>query len=51
MLKRLGLQSDASLQAIKKAYHSLALQYHPDKFNGNDTKFKEVLHAYEYLTK
>jgi hypothetical protein len=51
MLKRLALNSDASLQEIKKAYHLLALQYHPDKFNGSDAKFKEILQAYEYLLK
>lgn len=28
---RLGVEKDATLSAIKQAYRSLALQYHPDK--------------------
>jgi hypothetical protein len=43
---------DISLHKLKKIYHKLALQNHPDK-NGNtiesNEKFKEIQEAYEYL--
>uniref|UniRef100_A0A6C0ERP7 J domain-containing protein n=1 Tax=viral metagenome TaxID=1070528 RepID=A0A6C0ERP7_9ZZZZ len=43
---------DISLEYLKKKYHKLALQNHPDK-NGNTTesteKFKQINEAYEYL--
>jgi hypothetical protein len=43
---------DITLHKLKKIYHKLALQNHPDK-NGNtiesNEKFKEIQQAYEYL--
>jgi hypothetical protein len=48
MLKILGNPRD-SVQDIRRAYHALALKYHPDKC-GSDVRFKEILAAYEYLT-
>jgi curved DNA-binding protein CbpA len=43
---------DITLQKLKKQYHKLALQYHPDK-NGNtkesNEKFKKIQEAYSYL--
>ena len=46
----LNVSEKASLQAIKKSYQSLALQFHPDKNGGDDTFFKEIQSAYEVLS-
>jgi curved DNA-binding protein CbpA len=44
--------NDITIELIKKKYHKLALQNHPDK-NGNtpesNEKFKEINEAYNYL--
>ena len=45
----LGLQKDASVEDIKKAYRKLALKYHPDR-GGDAEKFKEIGQAYEVLS-
>lgn len=49
----LGLNRDASQDAIKKAYRKLATKYHPDKNPGDkeaEEKFKEVNQANEVLS-
>ena len=49
----LGVGRDASLSAIKKAYRSLAVKYHPDKNPGNpeaEERFKEASEAYAVLS-
>jgi len=45
----LGVPKTASAEEIKKAFHKLAHQYHPDKASGNEAKFKEVNEAYQIL--
>ena len=48
----LGVQKNASESELKKAYRQKALQYHPDKNQGNkesEEKFKEASEAYEVL--
>ncbi|MDY6862191.1 MAG: molecular chaperone DnaJ [Thermodesulfobacteriota bacterium] len=48
----LNVSRNASVEDIKKAYRSLALQYHPDRNPGNkeaEEKFKEAAEAYEVL--
>ncbi|AIN96837.1 hypothetical protein LPMP_151150 [Leishmania panamensis] len=49
----LGISPDATEQQIRSAYRSKALQYHPDKNNGDlaaAEKFKKVSEAYEILS-
>ena len=45
----LGVKSTAANQEIKKAYRKLAMLHHPDK-GGDETKFKQLTHAYEILS-
>lgn len=45
----LGVSKNASADEIKKAFRRLAVQYHPDKEGGDETKFKEINEAYDVL--
>lgn len=45
----LGLSSNPTLEDIRRAYKQEALKHHPDKNGGDDTRFKEIHTAYQYL--
>jgi molecular chaperone DnaJ len=45
----LGVGKDAGESELKKAYHKLALQHHPDK-GGDPEKFKEIQEAHAILS-
>ncbi|MDB5165710.1 MAG: dnaJ [Candidatus Saccharibacteria bacterium] len=45
----LGVSKGASADEIKKAFRKAAVQHHPDKEGGDETKFKEINEAYEVL--
>lgn len=49
--KALGIEREASVEDIKRAYRKLARQYHPDlnKEPGAEARFKEIGEAYEAL--
>ena len=50
----LGVDKNASLEQIKKAYRKLALKYHPDRQSTNkeaaEEKFKQINEAYAVLS-
>lgn len=49
----LGVNKDASAEAIKKAYRKQAMKFHPDRNQGDsaaEEKFKEAAEAYEVLS-
>lgn len=49
----LGIDKNASDEDIKKAFRKLAIQYHPDKNQGNkeaEERFKEINEAYQVLS-
>lgn len=46
----LGIPINASAEDIQRSYRLLAHQYHPDKNNGNDRRFKEINEAYRILS-
>lgn len=47
----LGLNNNASMDEIKRAFRKLVLLFHPDKNNSNDAteKFRDIVEAYDAL--
>ena len=48
--KILGIDKNATKDEIKKSFRKKAHEVHPDKNNGDDTKFKEINEAYQVLS-
>ncbi|MDO8492728.1 MAG: J domain-containing protein [bacterium] len=48
--KVLGIDKKADKGEVRKAFHKLAHQYHPDKKGGDASKFKELSEAYSVLS-
>lgn len=43
----LGLQPSATIEEIKSTYRTLAMKYHPDKYDGDDEMFVRITTAYK----
>lgn len=47
----LGISQSSSLEEIKKAYHKLALEFHPDINPDTTDQFNKIKEAYDFLIK
>jgi molecular chaperone DnaJ len=46
----LGIEVDASDEEIRKAYKKRAMEWHPDRANGSEEKFKKLVKAYGIIS-
>ena len=46
----LNIEDYSTNENIKKQYKQLALKYHPDKFDGDESMFKKITNAYNILS-
>ena len=46
----LGVNNNATVEEIKKTFHTLAKRYHPDSGSGNAERFKKINEAYSVLS-
>lgn len=46
----IGVDPDASVEDIKKAYKKRAMEWHPDRPNGSEQRFKNLVKAYNVLS-
>lgn len=54
--RTLGLEDGADLEAVKRQYRRLVMQWHPDRYRGSEPeqaarKFREITQAYQAITK
>ena len=45
----LGVSKNASEKELKSAFKKKAMEHHPDRTGGDDSKFKEINEAYQVL--
>jgi DnaJ-class molecular chaperone len=46
----MGFKDYPSLGELKKRYHTMAQDLHPDKPNGSEPRFKMLLQSYQHLS-
>lgn len=49
IFQTLGVSQNSTSQEIRRSYRQKALQFHPDKYQGDETKFNLILTCYEIL--
>ena len=45
----LGVSFDADMSTIKKRFRELCLQYHPDRVEGKEKEFRDVISAFKMI--
>ncbi|MEW5945113.1 MAG: DnaJ domain-containing protein [bacterium] len=51
LYETLNVPEDASPDEIRKAFRALARRFHPDSGNGDESRFREITHAHEVLSR
>jgi len=47
----LGVTRNSTIEEIKKSYKKLAFQFHPDRYDGDSSKFLNIQESYQFLLK